>query len=214
MEIYKKALAIVVMMLPISIAHAQTGLEQLSEVSKASSGVRTNTTGVNLGDLLKTVEEASADNKVNHCGEDLRCWYISNKFLGKNKVLTLDSNNTLMMQEADYTNPRQMWEIVKDNNGYFRLHSAAHGTSKCIDSDKNRPDLRNCGNYSGQYWKLTDQGDWLRISNMYQKEDRVLDTYNAPGNRVFFESKSRNTSGTFWKIRSLPWSLNTGRLVE
>lgn len=152
---------------------------------------------------VKGADETSSKleklSKKGLCGQGGQCLYFNNMFLGPKKVLTLDVNNTLMMSPASSKVAEQMWGITKQANGYYRIYNAAK-PGMCLDSNPSRPDVRPCGNYSGQFWKFTDQNGWLRISNMYQKTGRVLDTYNGVGNRVFFESKAKNTSGSHWKM--------------
>jgi len=116
------------------------------------------------------------------------------------KVMTLDGSNRLVMAPKSTSNDRQKWQIIPDKNNYYRLYNKALGEGMAVDSDTKKPHMAKKGNYSGQYWLLTSvPGGWYKLSNMYQGVNKVLDTYNSSGNHLFFESKAKNTSGTFWR---------------
>ena len=59
------------------------------------------------------------------------------------------------------------------------------------------------GNYSGQYWKLTDMGDGtFRLTNAFLKESRSLDTYSGTENKPFM-GDTGNYSGQFWTLTKI-----------
>ncbi|WP_166263529.1 RICIN domain-containing protein [Marinobacter caseinilyticus] len=186
-------LAALAMTLLAGQALSQTGVEQLSEVTKNETC--TTCTG----------DASALYNALNP--ESERFYYFYNAFLGEGKVLTLDGNNRLMMaaKNSNHTNTRQQWKIVIANDGYVHLWNKALGDTLRVDSDTAKPHMAGSGGYSGQFWYMEDaHSGWSRISNSYQGRNKVLDTYNAAGNYVFLEAKAKNTSGTFWKFSLVP----------
>lgn len=122
----------------------------------------------------------------------------SNKFLEKTgKVLTLDSQNRLVMA-ANTRSDRQKWYLVQEGSTYH-IYTKALGEGQAIDSDTQKTHRAKKGNFSGQFWHFTAQGNWYGLSNNYQGINKALDTYNAPNNYVFFKKKANNTSGTYWE---------------
>lgn len=136
-------------------------------------------------------------------------YMLTNAFLKDEKVLSLDSQGRLYMESRNPNNTKQRWMFSQGPNGTFYMHNLDLGATKAVDSDSKRPNIKDKGNYTGQYWRYTQEGEYFRISNAYQGLNRVLDTENAPGNYVFFEAKTRNTSGTKWKLNLLPTVVTT-----
>lgn len=135
--------------------------------------------------------------------------YLTNRFLqSSGKVLTLDDNDKLHMAPRDPndSNPRQHWHITEpDQNGDQRIFSRARGSNQSIDSDTKGPVMSGTGRFTGQAWRPQAMGGgWFRLANYYQGPERVLDTYNATGNYLFFEDRARNTSGTHWRTLPVP----------
>lgn len=130
--------------------------------------------------------------------------YFYNSFLGENKVLSLDGSNQLIMATKNSNDERQHWKVVQgEGNNYFHLWNRAKGESLRIDSDTSKPHMAASGNYTGQAWVMTKEANgWYRLSNHYQGLNKVLDTYNLPGNALFLENKSSNTSGTYWRMET------------
>lgn len=171
-----------------SYSFAQAGVNQLAQVSSAKISARPALNGNLKGDLTALAAQSEY-------------YTITNMFLkDKNKVLSLDGKNRMMMATYNEKDDRQKWYFVTAPNGYVQMKNESQGAEKCVDSDAKKPDIRKCGPYSGQAWLFTQENNWVRISNSYQKADRVLDTANAKGNYVFFQSKSKDTSGTYWAL--------------
>lgn len=130
----------------------------------------------------------------------LNYYYLSNQFLGDNKVMTLDGKNRLVMSTKAANNDRQKWRVRENENGWYRLYNKALGADMSVDSGKDQPNMAKTGDYTGQAWHFTPAGGgWYRLSNDYQGINKVLDTYNAEGNHLFLENKAKNTTGSFWK---------------
>lgn len=181
------------------LVQAQSGINQLSEISSVEAKTKT-TSGTDATQLKDALEKSGVDTTPAKT-----YYYLSNMFLKDNIVLTLDGSNRLVMAARNSKNDRQKWQIVADKNNYYRLYNKALGEGMAVDSDTKKPHMAKKGNYSGQYWLFTlapgNQvlGGWYKLSNMYQGVNKVLDTYNSPGNHLFFETKTKNTSGTFWR---------------
>ncbi len=186
---------VMIMALATTAAWGQAGIEQLAEISGAEPATRATTPTDNsqLSALLKDLEPQGT--------------YLYNSFLGRDKVLTLDGNNRLMMADVDreHDNTRQQWRLQQQSNGMYRIWNMALGEGMNIDSDTAKPHMAKMGNYSGQFWTLDPSSNgWYRLYNSYQGPTKVLDTYNSPGNYLFFEARTRNTTGTFWQMRLVP----------
>lgn len=188
---------VMILALAATAAWGQAGVNQLAELSSAEAATRITGNGGQLGALL-------GDLVVN---PEPQGTYLYNSFLGKDKVLTLDGSNRLMMAAVDreHDNTRQQWRLQQQSNGTYRIWSMALGEGMNIDSDTAKPHMAKMGNYSGQFWTLDPSSNgWYRLYNSYQGPAKVLDTYNGPGNYLFFEARTRNTSGTFWQMSSVP----------
>lgn len=135
--------------------------------------------------------------------EKNKYYYLSNRWLGTEKVLTLDAQSQFVMQaKSPSGNARQLWKMEHQQDGSIRIYNASTGTSSSVDSDRVKPTFRKTGNYSGQHWHFTHAGDgWFRISNNFQGKAKVLDTFNKPNNPLFFEDANKGSSGTFWKYQ-------------
>lgn len=102
----------------------------------------------------------------------------------------LASNTTATSQQIDTT-------------FYYRLTNAFLKEGRSLDtysSGENKPFMGRTGNYSGQFWKFTPNGDGsFRITNAFLGEGRSLDTYSNENNQPFM-GQTGNYSGQRWYL--------------
>jgi hypothetical protein len=102
---------------------------------------------------------------------------------------------------APVVEPPTTGEINPDM--WYRLTNNFLGEGRSLDTysgDKNDPFMGETGNFIGQFWKLTPQGDGTyRLTNKFLGEGRSLDTYSGDKNAPFMGETS-NFSGQFWKL--------------
>lgn len=94
----------------------------------------------------------------------------------------------------------QNWRFVPAGNGSYRLMTEFRGPDMCLDINPptNRPELRTCGNYSGQFWRVVDDGAWVRLTTEFRGPGMCLDidpTTNQPELR-----DCGNFTGQYWAI--------------
>ena len=91
-----------------------------------------------------------------------------------------------------------------DTNQWYRLTNSFLGEDYALDTygDTHEPFMGDSGNYSGQYWKFTSEGNgYYRLSNMFLGDGRSLDTYSDTHEP--FMGDSGNYSGQYWKLTPL-----------
>ena len=90
-----------------------------------------------------------------------------------------------------------------DPNMWYRLTNKFLGEGRSLDTysnGKNDPFMGETGNFNGQFWKLTPQGDGTyRLTNKFLGEGRSLDTYSDGKNDPFM-GETGNFSGQFWTL--------------
>lgn len=130
-----------------------------------------------------------------------RYYFISNKQYKPNKVLSFNKNKHLILVKRNKNDSKQLWKFKRLKTGGYKMINKSTGDKLAVDSDKNNPQLRRKGNYSGQIWHVsTDKKGWYRMSNQFLTADNVIDVGSKKGQIVYFEKKSRNTHGSYWKF--------------
>lgn len=86
-------------------------------------------------------------------------------------------NNNQTRLDNDQNVTGQHWHFVPAQNGSYRLQTEFRGSSMCLDVNPstNRPELRNCGNFSGQFWHVSADGNWVRLTTDFRGPDMCLD---------------------------------------
>jgi hypothetical protein len=73
----------------------------------------------------------------------------------------------------------QFWNFVPANNvsGFYKLKTQFRGSGMCLDINPptNRPELRGCGEFTGQLWQLKQDGPWIKLSTQFRGPDVCLD---------------------------------------
>jgi hypothetical protein len=109
----------------------------------------------------------------------------------KNNQARLDNNQ-------DVTG--QYWRFVPAENGSYRLTTKFRGPNMCLDINPptNRPELRACGNYTGQFWQLRPDGKWTRLTTTFRGANMCLDI--DPGSNQPELRPCGNYTGQFWAL--------------
>jgi len=102
----------------------------------------------------------------------------------------------------------QNWRFIPTGDGSWRLTTEFRGSRMCLDINPptNRPELRPCGNYTGQFWQIVREGGWVRFTTTFRGPDMCLDIdpdRNQPELRP-----CGNYSGQLWRLA------RTGRGVQ
>ncbi|OAD21295.1 carbohydrate-binding module family 13 protein, partial [Candidatus Thiomargarita nelsonii] len=103
--------------------------------------------------------------------------------------------------KADYTK----MDFGFNGNYYYRLTTMWQGDGKSLDivndgKNNNRPILATTGNYSGQYWKITQvKPGYYRLTTMWQGDGKSLDIVNdSKNNNRPILAPTGNYSGQYW----------------
>jgi hypothetical protein len=94
---------------------------------------------------------------------------------GEDFWMTMAGENFVALQRADAALPNG-WKLVDMDGDYYKLVNATDG--RCVDvnpADK-RLFMTNCGNYSGQLWKLVYMEDLraYKLKTQYTGEEMCL----------------------------------------
>jgi len=94
----------------------------------------------------------------------------------------------------------QNWRFVPAGNGTYRLKTEFRGPGMCLDINPptNRPELRACGNFTGQFWHIRPAGNWVKLTTTFRGPGMCLDidpASNQPELR-----RCGNFSGQFWRL--------------
>ncbi|AKI01036.1 hypothetical protein IMCC20628_02337 [Hoeflea sp. IMCC20628] len=92
-----------------------------------------------------------------------------------------------------------------DNGIYYRLTTMWQGEGKSLDvvndGVNNKLILADTGNYSGQYWKLTELDDGsYRLTTQWQGDGKSLDVINDGTNNRLQLADTGNYSGQHWRV--------------
>jgi hypothetical protein len=64
-----------------------------------------------------------------------------------------------------------------------------------------QPHLAPCGNVSGQFWYITADGNWVRLTNKFRGNGMCLDIFNGgPDNDQPELRPCGNFSGQLWRL--------------
>ena len=71
----------------------------------------------------------------------------------------------------------QNWRFVPAGDGSFRLSTEFRGPRMCLDINPptNRPELRTCGNFTGQFWQVVPSGEGVRLTTAFRGPRMCLD---------------------------------------
>jgi hypothetical protein len=86
------------------------------------------------------------------------------------------SNNQARL-DKDQNVTGQNWRFVAAENGSYRLTTEFRGPGMCLDINPptNRPELRACGNFTGQFWQIVPAGNWVRLTTTFRGPNTCLD---------------------------------------
>ncbi len=97
----------------------------------------------------------------------------------------------------------------------YRLKTMFTGTNKCLDiindGRNDRVTMADCGNFSGQAWKIlatNNNPGYSRLQTMFTGTNKCLDIINDGQNNKLTMADCGDFSGQYWKI--LPTNNNPG----
>ncbi|MGQ3356188.1 MAG: RICIN domain-containing protein [Phreatobacter sp.] len=102
----------------------------------------------------------------------------------------------------------QNWRFIPTGDGSWRLTTEFRGARMCLDINPptNRPELRPCGNFTGQFWQIVPAGNWVRLTTTFRGPGTCLDI--DPSSDQPELRPCGNYSGQFWRLG------RTGRRVQ
>jgi hypothetical protein len=108
---------------------------------------------------------------------------LTNSYTSASYQLASSSKNLVLEPTSPFVN-HQWYLTPTDKSKYYRLHTAASGTSYALDvkNTDGEKSTQLCfaktGDYSGQFWRLDAWGDgtW-RLSNDFTGKKMHLDVY-------------------------------------
>ena len=79
--------------------------------------------------------------------------------------------------DKDHKATGQNWRFVPAGNGSYRLTTEFRGPGMCLDINPptNRPELRACGDFTGQFWQMVAAGNWVRLTTTFRGPGMCLD---------------------------------------
>jgi hypothetical protein len=96
-------------------------------------------------------------------------------------------------------------QLLAQVPGRIRLKTQFTGENKCLDiindGNNNRPNMANCGNFSGQIWNVqpTQVKGFYRLKTQFTGEGKCLDVINDGSNRLTM-APCADFSGQIWSI--------------
>ena len=94
-------------------------------------------------------------------------------------------------------------EVSFDENTYYRLTNAWMGEGRSLDVNPEDMTMMMApsGKYSGQFWKITAQGDGVfKLSCQWQGDGKVIDVINDGTNNRMALADNAGYSGQYWRI--------------
>lgn len=86
--------------------------------------------------------------------------YLESMSLDKYGCAMIVSNNQVKLLVTTENDEKRLWKIEKLNNGYYRLTTKPYGKTKSLDIVNDMSDnkliLASSGNYTGQFWEITE----------------------------------------------------------
>jgi len=148
-----------------------------------------------------------ASSVANSQGPEGGYYRLTSMWLGDGRSLGADESGSRQIQLFDSkVRDSQFWYLVPESNGYYRLMNKRF-PSEVLDIvndgiNNNRVVMGPINNYSGQYWKLTPQGDgtFYRLTTLWLGEEKSLDVVNDGNNREVRLAPTGNYSGQYWKL--------------
>jgi hypothetical protein len=102
--------------------------------------------------------------------------------------------------DTDQNVTGQNWRFVPVGDGSYRLMTEFRGPGMCLDINPptNQPELRACGNFTGQFWQIVPADNSIRLTTTFRGPNMCLDidpATNQPELRP-----CGNYTGQFWML--------------
>lgn len=111
---------------------------------------------------------------------------------------TIDANNSVTSESKQ--------QLLAQVPGEIRLKTQFTGGNKCLDiindGKNNKPNMADCGNFSGQIWSLepTQQKRFYRLRTQFTGKDKCFDVINDGKNIRPIMATCGNFTGQLWSI--------------
>ena len=115
--------------------------------------------------------------------------------------LDIVDTNRPIVRECDDSGPNQQWKLTPIKAGFVQLTTQGMGDKKCLDiindgKANNRATLAECGNASGQHWKLTPDNGYFTLTTEWRGAKQCLEL----GQHQVSLSECANKPGQRWKL--------------
>lgn len=134
------------------------------------------------------------------------------RWLGLSRSLTV--NGTELRMDTTANIPAQLWKIASLGNGYYRLTAKSLGDSFSLDvvpagaNDKLR--MANTGNYSGQFWKMSDtKKQTVPVAEDSKPISKAFTKLTIAGFTILVEPDKSDNDDTRQGLKILTQSINT-----
>lgn len=122
-----------------------------------------------------------------------------------NGCLDIIDANRPLVRECDDTAPSQQWKLSAIKEGFYRLTPQGSGDRKCLDiiNDgklNNRVTLVDCGNASGQYWKLTASAAGYLLTTEWRGAKLCLDAVREGSKSRLLLTECANRPSQQWRL--------------
>jgi hypothetical protein len=117
--------------------------------------------------------------------------------------MTAMADSTLLLQGANLNSGSQLFTFETDRDEFIKIVAT---DGRCVDLDPTYfvPRLAECGNYSGQYWKLiaTSQEYVFQMKTMFTGEEYCLAVIPG-GNEDLQMEACDNSNEQLWRMIKL-----------
>jgi hypothetical protein len=129
---------------------------------------------------------------------------LSTQFLGENMPMDVfdgGRRNNQARLNNDQNVSGQHWQFEPIGKDSYRLRTEFAGPGMCleINSSTNRPELRDCGDFTGQFWQIRQSDEWMVLTTTFGGSNMCLDIdpdSNQPELR-----RCSDYSGQFWRLQ-------------
>jgi hypothetical protein len=129
---------------------------------------------------------------------------LSTQFLGENMPMDVfdgGRRNNQARLNNDQNVSGQHWQFEPIGKDSYRLRTEFAGPGMCleINSSTNRPELRDCGDFTGQFWQITQSGEWVVLTTAFGGRDMCLDIDRGSNQPELL--RCGDYSGQSWRLQ-------------
>lgn len=119
---------------------------------------------------------------------------LTTQYGGANMTLNASGQSALLLST------KRLWKFASTPNSFYRLTTEVDDKTMCLDvySDTYQAHLADCANYSGQFWRISFDRGWARLSTLFLGPEFCLDVYRDT--YLAHLGRCANYSGQFWRL--------------